>query len=826
MLKALHHAARILRKNPGFTAVAICSLAIGIGATSAMFSFADALLLRPLPVYQPGSIAAVTTANSAAFGTNNSLSYPDYLDFRDRNRSFDGLVAASYATFGFSPNQATLPRMKFGLFVSGNFFRVLRVEPSLGRGFRDDEDKAIGRDPIVVLGHDFWVAQFGANPSVLGSKLRLNGIDFTIIGVAPQSFTGIDQFLRPALFVPLAMSPRTGQDNGLTRRDLRWLIVKGRLKPGVDVAQAQADLNAIASQLQKMYPQSNRNQRIAVQTELQLRAAQSPPNTALVAMLVLLSLCVLLVACANVAGLLLSRSRARSREIAIRLAIGAGRGSLIRQLLLENLLLALLGGLAGVAIAYAGARYFSGLPIPSDLPIVISVGLDRRVLLFTLIVSLLSTLIFGLTPALRATRPDLVPALKAADADSSGPRRLWGRNLIVAGQVALSLVLLIVSAVLLQGFEDQLAQGPGFRTDHLFLTSFDTQLVHYTGDQTTRFYKEALDRTRSAPGVKSAALTSVIPMIGGDSMPIVPEGYQLPRGEQFVTVFDAHVSDGFFHTMGIRLLQGRGFLPTDLPTTPRVAVVNEHFANHYWPKGDALGKRFHLRNSSGDLVQIVGVAKTAKYFWIAEPPLDYVYLPYTQNSGGSVGLAPTTTAALTVVAESGSSDASPLAPVLREVVRGLDPNMPVYDVRTMHDLYTQRAVKTPDMIAKTVAGLGLMGLILATIGLYGLIAYSVSRRTREIGIRMAIGADRPKVIRMILQQGLGLSATGIAVGLVISSFVCRLITTAVWIATFDATNPLLFLAIALPLLLVTLLATYAPARRASLVDPTRALREE
>lgn len=826
MLKSVRQAARMLRKNLGFTAVAVCSLAIGIGATSAMFSFADALLLRPLPVYKPSSILAVTMANSAAFGTNNALSYPDYKDFRDRNRSFDGLVAAAYATFGFSPDQATLPHMKFGLFVSGNFFRVLGVEPALGRGFRDEEDEAAGRDPVVILGHDFWVGQYGGSASAIGSKIRLNGIEFTVIGVAPERFTGIDQLLRPALFVPLAMSARTGQENNLTRRDVRWLIVKGRVKPGVSEGHAQADLSAIASQLERMYPQTNRNQRVSVQTEFQLRAQQSPPDVALTAMLVLLSLCVLLVACANVAGLLLSRARARAREIAIRLAIGAGRGAVIRQLLLENLLLALIGGLLGVAIAYAGAKFFSRLPIPSDLPIVFSVGIDQRVLWFTLIVSLLSTLLFGLTPALRATRPDLLPALKAADADAAGPRRLWGRNLIVAGQVALSLLLLVVSAVLLQGFDWQLRQGPGFRTDHLFLTSFDTQLVHYTDEQTRHFYKELLDRTRSAPGIRSAALTSVLPMIGGDSLGIVPEGYQLPRGEQAFTVFDAYVSDGYFQTMKVKLLQGRGFLETDQSNTPRVAVVNEHLANHYWPKGDALGKRFHLKNASGDLVEIVGIARMAKYFWISEPPLDYAYLPYTQSASGGRSFVPITFSAMSVVAESDAADASRLAPVIREIVRGLDANMPVFDARTMEDLYTQRAVKTPNMIADSVAGLGLMGLILATIGLYGLIAYSVSRRTREIGIRMAIGADRQSVVGMILRQGFVLSAAGIGVGLVVSFFVCRLITTAIWIATFESTNLLVYAAIALPLLAITILATYAPARRASLIDPMRALREE
>ena len=824
MLKSVQHAARMLRKNPVFTIVAICSLAIGIGATSAMFSFADALLLRPLPVFEPGNVVAVSTASSAAFGMNNAISHPDYVDFRDHNRSFKGLLAYSYGTFGFSPDQATLPKMKFGLFVSGNFFQVLGVEPTLGRGFRDDEDRPGSRDAVVVISHDFWVTQFGGSTSVLGSKVRLNGIDFSIVGVAPEHFTGVDQYFRPALFVPLALSPWVSPQNSvnlahesnLNRRDVRWLTVKGRLKPSVNVAQAQADLNAIAAQLQRMYPQTNRNQRITVATELQLRAQQSPPNTAMVAMLVLLSLCVLLVACANVAGLLLSRARARSREIAVRLAIGAKRSSLVRQFLLENLLLAIAGGVGGIGVAYAGARFFSSIPIPSDLPIVFAVQLDRRVLLFTLVMSVVSTLLFGLTPALRATRPDLVPALKAADADTAGKPRFWGRNLIVAGQVALSLVLLVVSAVLLQGFRDQLTQGPGFRTDHLFLTSFDTQLIHYGPDQTKRFYKDLLDRVRAAPGVKSAVLTSVVPLIGGDAIAIVPEGYELPRGEQSLTVFDARVSDGFFNTMRVPILQGRGFLKSDQADSPLVAIVNQKFANHFWPKGDALGKRFHLKNATGALVQIVGIAKTAKYFWIAEPPLDFVYLPNTQDPR----------AAFTLITESSAPDASTIAPVLREVIRGLDPNMPVFDVRTMQNLYTQRAVKTPNMIAESVAGLGLMGLLLAMIGLYGLIAYSVSRRTREIGIRMAIGADRQRVLRMILKQGLILGSEGIAVGLIISFFVCRLVTSGIWIASFERTNPLLLLAIALPLLAITLAATYTPARRASLVDPMKALREE
>jgi predicted permease len=815
MLKSLRHAVRLLLKSPGFSLVSICSLAIGIGATSAMFSFADALILRPLPVLEPTQIAAVTTASSQTF-SNTALSYPDYRDYRDGNRSFDGLMAASFASFGFRPDAAALPKVTVGMYVSGNFFRVLGVQPALGRGFLETEDQAVGRDAVVVLGHDYWKIQFNANPSVVGSTIWINGVPLTIIGIAPQQFTGIDQYVKPSMFVPLAMSPRLSGENMLEKRDLRWLTVKGRLKPGVGIAQASADLTGIANRLEQVYPQSNRNQRVDVETEFQLRVRQSPPNAALVAMLLMLALCVLLVACANVTGLLLSRARARTREMAVRLAIGAPRGALIRQLLLENLLLAIAGGVLGVAVAYAGTSFFNSIPIPIDVPLAFHVSVDQRMLLFTIAASLISTFLFGLTPALQTTRLDLVSALKAADADSAGRGRLWGRNSMVAGQVALSLVLLIVSAVLLQGFRNELLQGPGFRIDHLWLTSFDTTPVHYTEEQTRRFYKDLLGKTRLAPGVRSAALISSVPLLGGGAIGVVPEGYTLPRGQESLSIANGYVSDGYFATMGVPILRGRGFLDSDRSDTPLVAVVNEKFANGYWPKQDALGKRFHLRTATGPLVQIVGIAKMAKYFWIAEPPLDFIYLPYTQEKNPG----------LTIVAETSAPDAASLAPVLRDVVRGIDPDMPVTNTRTMQDFYTQRAIKTPDIIAQSVAGLGTMGLILAIVGLYGLISYSVSQRRREIGIRMAIGADRQKVIRMILRQGFVLGSIGVAVGLIVSFFVCRAVITVAWIASFDHLNYALFPFIAIPLLAITLLATFLPARRASLVDPMRALRDE
>ncbi len=820
MLTPLRHALRMLRKNPGFTLVAVCSLGIGIGATSASFSIADVLLLRPLPVLEPSRVVSVTPAKMGAFGADTAISYPDYRDFRDNNRTFDGLIAAGFSRFGFSPNATELPKIAYGVFVSGNFFRTLGVQPALGRAFLDSEDQAVGRDAVVVLGHDFWVSQFNANPSVVGSTIRLNGVECTIVGVASAQFTGIDnQDFKPSLFAPLATSPRLNQQNTLERRDIRWLTVKGRLKSGIGIAQAQADLASIARRLEQLYPVTNRDQKIQVQTEFQLRVKEVPPDLGIAAMQGLLALCVLLVACANVAGLLLSRARARSREMAVRLAIGAGRGALIRQLLLENLLIALAGGLAGLSLDYANVSLYNSLPIATDVPIDAHAAVDHRVLLFTIVAALLSTFLFGLAPALQTTRLDLVPALKAADADSGGRRRLSGRNLIVAGQVALSLVLLIVSVVIWQGFRNQYQQGTGFRTDHLYLTTFDTKPSHYSEEQTRRFYKDLLEKTRLAPGVRSAALTSVVPLGNGfGSTGVLPEGYALPRGEQIPAVSNAYVSDGYFATMAIPIEQGRGFLESDRADTPLVAVVNTAFAEHYWPNhlghgSDAIGKRFHVGDATGALAEVVGIARAGKYIWIAEAPREFVYFPYTQSRPS----------ALTVVAESTAPDAGTLAPVLREVVRNIDPAMPYANARTMQDFFSQRATKITNTIVEVVASLGMMGLVLALVGLYALVAYSVSRRSREIGIRMAIGADRQGVLRMVLRQGLILGSIGAGAGLILSVFACRALTSALWIGRL---NWALLPAVAVPLLLVTLLAAYVPARRASLIDPMRALRDE
>jgi len=817
VIKDVKYATRMLAKNAGFTAVAVCSLAIGIGANSAIFSFADVLLLRPLPITKPDEVVTLNPGTAAALGSDNSVSYPEYVDFRDRNRTFTGLGAYQYQEFGYAPDSLAAPKMQFGAFVSGNFFDVMGVKPALGRGFFPSEDKVPDRDRVVVLSHNFWVANCNSAASTVGSKIRLDGMDFTVVGVTPASFTGMDQLIKPTLFVPIAMSPAVSGTDNLNKREVRWLNVKGRLKPGVTNAAAAADVNAIAKVLQQTHPAEPRDRKIRVESELTFRVEQSPPDTGLVEMLILLAICVLLVACANVAGLLLSRATGRGREIAVRLAVGAARWQLLRQLFIENLLIALGGALFGILIALAGMRLFASIPVPSDVPISFDISLDRRVLIFTLIVTVASTFLFGLVPAWRSSRADLISGLKARDAEGTRKGRMWGRNVLVSAQIAVSLVLLLASAVIFTGFRKHLATGPGFQTDHLYLVGFDPQLQHYTEGQSEQFYKQLLDAARANTAVRSAALASSVPFgFGGVApKPIIPEGRTLKPGEHGETVFNATVSDGYFETMHIPILRGRGFEPYDKKDSPRVAVINEKMAKHFWPHQDPLGKRFHLNDANGPLIQIVGIAKQAKYLWISEAPFDYLYLPFSQNQQTS----------MTLIAESPISDASMLAPVLRGLVQGIDRNMPAFETRTMQDLFTKRAIQTPGIIVKAVAGMGVMALILAVIGLYGLISYSVTRRRREIGIRMAVGADRRKVLSMILGEGLVLAGSGTVVGLGLGIVVARLISSSI-IVSSSGMNPALYVLVALPLLVIALLATYAPARSAARIDPMRSLREE
>ncbi|MBI3682975.1 MAG: ABC transporter permease [Acidobacteria bacterium] len=815
MLQDVRYAVRMLIQSPGFTLVAAISLAIGIGANTAIFSFADAMLLRPLPVLRPGEVVTLSSTTPDMPFSAGAHSYPDYLDFRDQSASFASLVAFSPAQVGLSQSPDALPEYRVAMGVSGNFFRDLGVEPTLGRGFTANDDRP-GRDAVAVLGHGAWQRYFAADPAVIGAAIRVNGVECSIIGVAPERFTGMDQYISPHLFIPLAMMQRiSSSPNFLQDRGNRALLLKGRLKPGVSRTAAQAEVAGIARNLEKAFPETNRNRTATVRTELQARFERSPPDAFLVSMLMGLVGLVLLISCANVANLLLSRCRARSREIAVRLALGAGRGRLIRQLLTESLLLALAGGAIGLFFADSVVKYLASLPVPTDLPITFSIRLDERVLFYSLLVSIASALVFGLVPALQTSRADLTTALKAGQTNGGRRRRTWGRNLLVIGQVALSLVLLVAASMFYQSFRAVLLHSPGFRTENIVMMAFDPSLVRYSPEKTQEFYRTLVDRARQLPGVRSAALTQVIPLsMNLSAASIVPEGFQLPPGVESANVLSSAIDEQYLETAGIPIVHGRGFTITDNAEAPRAAVVNQTMAARYWPNQDAVGKRLRLGDSKGPFVQIVGVARDSRYIYMGEGPMPFLYLPFAQNRR--------TRMTLMVHSE---GEPGGLVDPLRQLVRSIDPQQPVYDVRTMHDYYQQRGVRILQMILELVGAMGILGSLLAVVGLYGLVAYSVSRRTREIGIRIAIGAARQDVLKMVLQQGLRLAVAGIGIGLAGGIVVAKLL-----VASFPAMAGLETLAetfVAAPVLLaVTLLASSVPARRAAQVDPNVALRYE
>jgi predicted permease len=808
------YAIRILLKNPGFTLIAALSLALGIGANSAIFSLADAVLLRPLPVLAPGAVVTVST--NTPDNPYGGVSYPDYRDLRAKSQSFDGMVAYQLSTMSAATSPKALPQIRTGLVVSDNWFQVLGVQPVLGRAFLPEEGKVPGRDAVVVVSYDFWENQLARDPSVIGRNLRIKGIDFNIVGVAPKTFTGIDQFFQPSLYVPVMMAQRLSAaavDPLENRADYPY-TVKARLKPGASQGTAQADLATVWSGLQQQYPETNQRRNIAVQTELQSRVQHSGPDAALIALLMGLVGVVLLIACANVASLLLGRARARAREIALRISLGATRMRLLRQLLTESLLLSLLGGALGLWIGYGGILFLQTIRIPNDPPITVSPRLDARVLIFSIGAAVLSAVLFGLVPALRSLKTELVPALKASSAGLTVRGRTIGRNVLVVGQVALSMVLLVAAGMLLDGFRKMLRVDPGFSTDHRLMMELDTSLVRYTPGRTRDFYRKLADQARAVPGVRSATLARSIPFLPNQfATSVAPEGYQFPKGQDTDSLVANIVDEQYFATMKTQIIRGRAFTPDDKDESRRVAIVNEEFAKSYWPNQEPLGKRFRLNSPKDPLLEVVGLTKTAKYLFVGETPTKFLYLPFAQNQNSQM---------LLIVQTDG--DPASIATPMREVVQGIDANQPVFNVRTLDSFYQQRAVAVPWMIVELVTTLGLLGLTLAVIGLYGLIAYSVSRRTQEIGIRMAIGANKRDVLKMIIRQGLTLSLLGIAVGGLASIAVARLL--AAGLAGLGSMSPVTFVAVPILLVLVTLAACYIPARRASLVDPMVALRYE
>ncbi len=815
----IRFATRSLSRTPGLTALVVMTLALGMGLTTTPFSMLDALIFRPYPVPDPSRVVSlVSTSRESAFDT---FSHAEYRDIRDHTTSYDGVIAsAPMQPVGFSAEAGVTPRVRGGMLVSGNYFRVLGVEPDLGRGFQDDEDRVPGRDAVMVLGPDFWKNEFASDPHVIGRTVRLNGNPFTVIGVAPKTFTGLSIFGGPDFYVPLAMQPMLSpnpQERFFEDRGDRGLFVKARLKEDTSLAQARNELEVIARNFETEYPDQNRGRGALVRTQFEMRTRGDDVNWKFGVIFSVLALAVLLVACTNVAGLLLSRAQTRTREIAIRLSMGAGRFRLIRLLLTESLLLSLAGGLGGIVVGYAGLHFIGTFQIPTELPVVIPFRMDSRILLASLAVSVLSAVFCGLAPALQSTRTDLVTALKSTDTDASGRPKLRGRNALVVAQVSMSLMLLTAAFLMARSFKDSVAVGPGFQIDHLLMARFNPALVQYDAAQTQRFYTLLAERVRQVPGVRHAALTQNPPLSleSFSQVAFVPDGFDLPPNRDNLTATMDRVDDGFFDTMGVGVVRGRGFLASDGEGAPRVAVVNEQFAKHYWPDGDAVGKRIRLERRDGEAVEIVGVAQNIKYLSPSkrEVPMDFVYLPLAQDPASRMVLMLRT-------------DGDPLQWVtaLKDAVRAIDPNLPISGIRTYEDLYRYHAVEGPGVAIQLVGTLGMVGLLLASAGLYGLMAYNVNRRTREIGIRMAIGASKSDVVRLVMGKGFALVGTGTLIGLAMGFGVERLMNSMVFNA--GRVDTLVYLAVVPAMLLVTMLATYIPARRASRIAPTLALRCE
>ena len=807
---------RMLLKNPGFSLVAVASIAVGVAACAAMFSVADGMVLRPLPVPRASEVVTINSTAPDDGGRPIGLSYPAYQDLRKTARSFDGIGAHRVLITSFALRREDQTESRLGFAVSGNLFDVLDVRPEMGRFFRPDEDQVPGRDAVAVISHDTWTRSFNQDPAVVGRELRLNGVPFTVIGVAPASFTGLELVLPGAFYVPLNMLPRVSppaQANVLDLRVARMLNVKARVRSGVPLAQARTEVRQIGQTWQQVYPSDEQNRGLILRTHFEARQVERGFAFTVVAMMLTMALVVLLVACANVAGLLTSRAPARAREIAVRLAMGAGRLRLVRQLLTEALLIATGGGLAGVALAYGVITLFQQRTIISDIGVKIDFHTDRRVVAVAVVVSAASALVAGLIPAFRAARAGDLSGTLRNGSETRTRGQLWGRHTLVAGQVALALALVTVGVLLYQTFSAELRKGPGFRTERMLLVNIDATFARYDGARAAQFYEQVKERARAVAGVSSVALSSFVPLNQDqrDRAFLVPEGFQLPKGVENLTILASRVDEGYFDTMRVRLVAGRGFLATDTADAPGVVIVNETMAARYWAGQQAVGKR--VRFADGTWRQVVGVAADTKYNTLTEAPLDFVYLAARQDPAIRTTL---------LVGVTGAS-ASVATPV-RDVVRSLDRDVPITGVWTIEEFYTGNAAALSTYLTSVVGGMGLVGLALAMVGLYGLVAYTVSRRTREIGIRMAIGAQPGSVLRMVMRHGAVLVAVGATLGLGLTVALSGPLRAA-----FPSTQVvnLGVYALVIPVLLgITLIAALVPALRAARIDPLAALRQD
>jgi macrolide transport system ATP-binding/permease protein len=813
MIKDLRYAIRSLLQRPGFVSVAVITLALGIGANTAIFSLVNAVLLSSLPVDQPHQIVSV--ALRAKDDAMSAFSFPNYRDFRDRNDVLSGLLVYRFVPLSLSRSGAN--ERVWGFEVSGNYFDVLGVNAMKGRTFHQDEDKTPLANPVAVVSFESWQKRFGGDPDIVGKDVLLNNHPFKVIGIAPAGFKGTELVYTPEIWLPSSMMQWVEPGaNWLEDRDSRNFFAVGRLKPGVNSRQAEASLNLMAQQLAKEYPDTNEGQSVRIVPPgfilPDLRGAVVNFTWVLMGAVAL----VLLVTCTNLAGLMLARATDRRREIAIRLAMGANRIRLIRQLLTESVLLSVAGGVAGVLLAFWIVNVLLAFKPPIDFPLSMDVHPDWHVLLFSLCVSLLAGAIFGLAPALQATRPGLSQALRETSAQG-GAARTRLRSVLVVAQIAISLVVLIAAGLVVRTLQRLQTMNPGFDAQNALTMSFDLGLQGYDDDRGQQFYRQLTERVQALPGVKSAAVSDYIPLsLNYNSRNIFVEGLPAERGENVPTAMNATAGPRYFETMGTPLVQGREFTDQDTAKTEQVAVVNEVFVHRLMPNvsssAEAIGKRFSFSSAGGPYRRIVGVAQAGKYFSITEDPRPFVWTPMSQGYQSN-GI-------LTVRTE-GNPDA--FLGAVRKEVQGLDPNLPLFDVKTLTE--HMRFALFPPKIAATVLGVfGLVALLLSAIGIYGITSYTVAQRTHEIGIRLALGAQLSDVLKLVLGHGLKLTIIGSAIGLFGAYLATRAITSVLY--GVSATDPLTFISVSALLIGVALLACYVPSRRATKVDPLVALRNE
>ncbi len=805
----LRYSLRTLFKRPGFTFVVVTTLALGIGANATIFTWIKAVLLASLPgIDQPEQLVEIWGATRNNSGLSSS--YVDYLDYRDRNETFSGLIA--HQVLPLNLGRSGKPERVRGAIVSGNYFDVLGVKALIGRTFLPEEDRTPNTHPVVVIGYGLWERRFGADPNVLGRTITLNEHDFTVIGVAPKDFGSPYAGLALDVWTPVMMKDYVARPHfSLTDRGSRWLMVMGRLKLGATVPQAQANIAAIASHLEHEYPQTNEQLGIAVYSVMQSPFSLKQNMRPALAILMAAVAVVLLIACANVANLLLVRAASRRKEIALRLALGGSRARLVRQMLTESFVLASLGAALGLAIAYWTARSLVAFLPPYTNRASFDTRPDAVVFAFTLGLTVITTLLFGLAPTLHASKQDLVTAMKDNTATvGRGPRRVSLRHALVITQVALSMVALISAGLFVRSLREAYKADPGFDPHGVLLASFDPFLNGYDQIRGREFYRRLVERVRTVPGIESATLARRLPLTDGGIAfaNVAIDGYAPAKDEDMRLNYET-VGPQYFQTMRIPFVHGRDFDERDQEGAPGVVIINETMARRYWPGGDALGRRLKLTK---DWLEIVGVAKDVKNRSLNEAPQPFLYLPLFQDYRSNMIL----------VARTAVEPEKMFQPVRAEVA-ALDPEIPMFDAKTLEEhvgisLFLQR------MAATLLSIFGLLALSLAAIGLYGVMAYSVSRRTRELGIRVSVGAERRDIFKLILGQGLAMSVVGLFVGLIAALAVTRLTANLLYGVT--ATDPVTFIVIALLLLCVTLLACYFPARRATRVDPMIALRAE